>query len=48
MKAKKADKKGNLIFAKTANNFNQDIVGASKVTIAEVEELVEVGEVILL
>lgn len=44
VKAWKADKKGNLIFRKTANNFNQAMARAAKVTIVEVEELVEVGE----
>ena len=37
VKAYKADKKGNLIFNKTARNFNPDIAGAAKITIAEVE-----------
>lgn len=44
VKAWKADKKGNLIFRKTANNFNQAMARAAKTTIVEVEELVEVGE----
>merc|ERR1711879_44401 len=44
VKAWKADKKGNLIFRKTANNFNQAMAKAAKTTIVEVEELVEVGE----
>lgn len=44
IKAFKADKKGNLIFRNTARNFNQDMASAAKITIAEVEEIVEVGE----
>ena len=44
VKAWKADKLGNLVFRKTARNFNPLVATAGKVTIAEVEELVEVGE----
>ncbi len=44
VKAWKGDKAGNLIFRKTARNFNPMMATAGKVTIAEVEELVEVGE----
>lgn len=44
VKAWKGDKFGNLIFRKTARNFNPMIATAGKITIAEVEELVEVGE----
>lgn len=44
VKAWKADKAGNLIFRKTARNFNPDVATAGKITIVEVEELVEVGE----
>ena len=44
IKAWKADKRGNLIFRKTARNFNQDMAKAGKYVIAEVEEIVEVGE----
>ncbi len=44
VKAWKGDKAGNLIFRHTANNFNQPMAMAGKITIAEVEELVEVGE----
>ncbi|KAA0550362.1 CoA transferase subunit A [Bacillus sp. BGMRC 2118] len=40
----KADKMGNLIYNKTAQNFNPMIATAGKVTIAEVEELYEIGE----
>jgi len=45
IKAWKADKAGNLIFRKTANNFNHPMCKAAKVTIAEVEEIVEIGEI---
>ncbi len=44
IKAWKGDKWGNLIYRKTARNFNPMIATAGKVTIAEVEELVEPGE----
>lgn len=44
VKAWKGDKWGNLIYRKTARNFNPMMAAAAKVTIAEVEELVEVGE----
>ena len=44
IKAQKADHYGNLIFNKTAANFNPIMAKAGKVTIAEVEEIVEVGE----
>ncbi len=44
VKAWKGDKMGNLIFRGTAQNFNPMIATASYKTIAEVEELVEVGE----
>lgn len=44
VKAWKGDKAGNLIFRKTARNFNPMAATAGKVTVAEVEELVEVGE----
>ncbi|WP_201615786.1 CoA transferase subunit A [Psychrobacter urativorans] len=43
VKAQKADKAGNLIFNKTARNFNPDCAMAGKITIAEVEEIVEIG-----
>ena len=43
VKAWKGDKFGNLIFRKTAQNFNPLCAAAGKITIAEVEELVEVG-----
>jgi 3-oxoacid CoA-transferase len=44
VKAWKGDKAGNLIYRKTARNFNPMIATCGKVCIAEVEELVEVGE----
>ncbi len=44
VRAKKGDKLGNLIYNKTAQNFNPMIATAGKVTIAEVEELYEIGE----
>jgi 3-oxoacid CoA-transferase subunit A len=44
VKAWKGDKWGNLIYRKTARNFNPMMATAAKMTIAEVEELVEVGE----
>lgn len=44
VKAWKGDTKGNLIFHATANNFNQAMAMAGKITIAEVEELVPEGE----
>jgi 3-oxoacid CoA-transferase subunit A len=45
VKAWKGDKSGNLIYRKTARNFNPMVATAGKVTIAEVEHLVEVGEI---
>ncbi|QOR65924.1 CoA transferase subunit A [Cytobacillus suaedae] len=44
VRASKADKMGNLIYNNTARNFNPMIAAAGKVTIAEVEELFEIGE----
>ena len=44
VKAWKGDKQGNLLYRKTARNFNPMMAAAAKVTIAEVEHLVEVGE----
>ena len=44
VKAQKADKAGNLMFNKTARTFNPDVATAGKVTIVEVEQLVETGE----
>jgi 3-oxoacid CoA-transferase subunit A len=43
VKAWKGDTAGNLIFKGTARNFNACMAGAAKITIAEVEELVEAG-----
>ncbi|ENV58940.1 CoA transferase subunit A [Acinetobacter soli] len=43
VKAYKADKAGNLIFRKTARNFNPECAMAGKITVAEVEEIVETG-----
>jgi 3-oxoacid CoA-transferase subunit A len=43
VKAWKADKSGNLVFRKTARNFNPMCAMAARVTVAEVEELVEIG-----
>jgi 3-oxoacid CoA-transferase subunit A len=45
IKAQKADRHGNLVFNKTARNFNAMMATAAKVTIVEVEELVEPGEI---
>lgn len=44
VRAAKGDKMGNLIYNKTARNFNPMMAAAGKVTIAEVEELYEIGE----
>jgi 3-oxoacid CoA-transferase subunit A len=43
IKAWRADPSGNLVFRKTARNFNPDMATAGKVTVAEVEEIVEAG-----
>ncbi|WP_068152465.1 CoA transferase subunit A [Kordiimonas lipolytica] len=45
VKAWKADTEGNLVFRKTARNFNPMMATAGKVTVVEVEELVEPGEI---
>ena len=45
VKAHVADKAGNLIFRKTARNFNPNVAMAGKVCIVEVEKLVEIGEI---
>jgi len=42
--AMKADRMGNLVYNKTARNFNPMIAAAGKITIAEVEELTDTGE----
>jgi len=44
IRAAKADKFGNLIYNKTAQNFNPMMAAAGKITIAEVEEIVETGD----
>jgi len=44
VRAWKGDKWGNLVYRKTARNFNPMMATAAKITIAEVEHLVEVGE----
>ncbi len=44
VKAWKGDSAGNLVFRSTARNFNQPMAMAGRITIAEVEELVELGE----
>ena len=45
IKAWKADTMGNLIFRKTARNFNPVMATAGRITIAEVEEIVQPGEI---
>ncbi len=45
VKAWKADKSGNLVFRKTARNFNPAVAMAGKVCIVEVEEVVEIGAI---
>ncbi len=44
VKAWKADREGNLIYRKTARNFNPMMATAGRITVAEVEEIVEIGE----
>jgi len=44
VKAERGDRSGNLVFNKTARNFNPMMATAGKVCVVEVEELVEVGE----
>jgi len=44
VKAWKGDRWGNLVYRKTGRNFNPVMATAAKVTIAEVEHLVEVGD----
>ena len=44
VKAWKGDKSGNLVFRKTARNFNPMIATCGKTCVAEVEELVDIGE----
>lgn len=45
VKAWKGDRMGNLVFRKTADNFNSAMATAAKITIAEVEQLVAPGEI---
>lgn len=45
IKGWKADDKGNLIFRKTARNFNQPMAAAAKICVAEVEEIVPAGSI---
>lgn len=44
VKAWRGDRFGNLVFRKTSRNFNPMVATAGKITVAEVEELVEIGE----
>lgn len=44
VKAYMADKSGNLVFRKTARNFNPNVAMAGKITVVEVEKIVELGE----
>lgn len=44
VKAWKGDKSGNLVYRKTSRNFNPMIATCGKITVAEVEQLLEVGE----
>ncbi|MFM2398655.1 MAG: hypothetical protein RL341_812 [Pseudomonadota bacterium] len=45
VKAYKADKSGNLVFRRTARNFNPAAAMAGKITIAEVEQIVDTGAI---
>ncbi len=45
VKAWKGDRWGNLVYRKTAQNFNPMMATAGKITIAEVEHLVEPGDI---
>ncbi len=45
VKAYMADKAGNLVFRKTARNFNPVVAMSGKITVVEVEKLVEIGEI---
>ena len=45
VKAYMADRAGTLVFRKTARNFNPNVAQAGKITVVEVEKLVEVGEI---
>jgi 3-oxoacid CoA-transferase subunit A len=44
VKAHTADRAGNLIFRRTARNFNPNVAMAGRITVVEVEHLVEKGE----
>jgi 3-oxoacid CoA-transferase subunit A len=44
IKAHKADRLGNLVYLKSARNFNPNMATAADIVIAEVDEIVEVGE----
>ncbi len=44
IKAKKADRAGNLVYDKSARNFNPLMASAARLVIAEVDEIVEIGE----
>jgi 3-oxoacid CoA-transferase subunit A len=44
VKAWKADKAGNLVYRKTARNFNPMVAAAARVCVAEVEQIVETGD----
>jgi 3-oxoacid CoA-transferase subunit A len=43
VKAWKADTSGNLVYRRTARNFNPNVAMAGKITVAEVEEILPVG-----
>ena len=45
VKAYMADRAGNLVFRKTARNFNPNVAMAGKITVVEVEKLVDIGEI---
>lgn len=45
VKAYMADKAGNLVYRKTSRNFNPNVATAGKICVAEVEKLVEIGEI---
>jgi 3-oxoacid CoA-transferase subunit A len=44
-KAWKADRSGNLVFRRTARNFNPAVIMAGKVSVVEVEEIVDIGSI---
>lgn len=44
VKAWKADRAGNLVYRKTSRNFNPQVASCGRCTVAEVEEIVEIGE----